>query len=72
MWDIRIQPKFGTVEIRVCDTPLTLEKVVLLAAYLQSLSLYLLKERPIKVSQDLYFYIIIIIFKQADMDLMGI
>ncbi|WP_241969400.1 YbdK family carboxylate-amine ligase [Legionella sainthelensi] len=55
LWDIRIQPKFGTVEIRVCDTPLTLEKVVLLAAYLQSLSLYLLKERPIKMSQDLYF-----------------
>ncbi|KTD55873.1 hypothetical protein Lsan_3425 [Legionella santicrucis] len=55
LWDIRIQPEFGTVEIRVCDTPLTLEKVVLIAAYLQSLSLYLLKERPIKINQDLYF-----------------
>ncbi|ARB93993.1 YbdK family carboxylate-amine ligase [Legionella longbeachae] len=55
LWDIRIQPKFGTVEIRVCDTPLTLEKVVLIAAYFQSLSLYLLKERPITISEDLYF-----------------
>ncbi|KTD06549.1 carboxylate-amine ligase [Legionella gratiana] len=54
LWDIRIQPKFGTVEIRVCDTPLTLEKVVLIAAYFQSLSLYLLKEQPININQDLY------------------
>jgi carboxylate-amine ligase len=54
LWDIRVQPEFGTVELRVCDTPLTLEKVVLLAAYFQSLSFYLLKERPINISQDLY------------------
>ena len=25
-WDIRPKPEFGTVEIRVCDTPLTVER----------------------------------------------
>ncbi|KTC71704.1 carboxylate-amine ligase [Legionella birminghamensis] len=54
-WDIRPKPEFGTVEVRVCDTPLTLGKAVQLAAYLQSLSLYLLEERPTQVSHDLYF-----------------
>ncbi|MFX5709940.1 glutamate-cysteine ligase family protein, partial [Acinetobacter baumannii] len=24
-WDIRPKPEYGTVEIRVCDTPLTIE-----------------------------------------------
>ncbi|MES2218141.1 MAG: YbdK family carboxylate-amine ligase, partial [Pseudomonadota bacterium] len=46
-WDIRPKPEFGTVEIRVCDTPLTVKKSVLLAAYAQSLAHYLLQERPV-------------------------
>ena len=25
-WDIRPKPEFGTIEIRVCDTPLTVER----------------------------------------------
>lgn len=53
-WDIRPKPEFGTVEIRVCDTPLTIKKSLLLVAYAQTLSRYLLKERPVKVTQDLY------------------
>ncbi|MCW8450067.1 YbdK family carboxylate-amine ligase [Legionella quinlivanii] len=54
-WDIRPKPEFGTVEVRVCDTPLSLGKAIQIAAYLQSLSLYLLEERPTQVSHDLYF-----------------
>jgi carboxylate-amine ligase len=37
-WDIRPKPEYGTVEIRVCDTPLALEQAVLLAAYAQMLA----------------------------------
>lgn len=54
LWDIRPRPHLGTVEIRVCDTPLTLKKAILLGAYIQTLSLYLLKEKPLKINQDLY------------------
>jgi carboxylate-amine ligase len=54
-WDIRPKPEFGTVEIRVCDTPLTIKKAILITAYIQSLSLYLLEERPSQVGHDLYF-----------------
>jgi len=54
-WDIRPKPEFGTVEVRVCDTPLTMKKAVLIAAYLQSLSLYLLEEKPEQLQKDLYY-----------------
>jgi glutamate---cysteine ligase / carboxylate-amine ligase len=54
-WDIRPKPEFGTVEIRVCDTPLTVGKAVMLAAYIQSLAHYLLHERPFKITHDLYY-----------------
>jgi carboxylate-amine ligase len=37
-WDIRPKPEFGTIEIRVCDTPLTLRRADLLAAYAQALA----------------------------------
>ena len=45
-WDVRPKPEFGTVEIRVCDTPLTIERAAALAALAQSLCRYLLRERP--------------------------
>jgi carboxylate-amine ligase len=32
-WDIRPKPEFGTIELRVCDTPLTVEKAAALGAY---------------------------------------
>jgi carboxylate-amine ligase len=37
-WDIRPKPEYGTVEIRVCDTPLTVQRAALLAAYAQALA----------------------------------
>jgi carboxylate-amine ligase len=45
-WDIRPKPEFGTVEIRVCDTPLTVERAAALAAFIQALCAYLLDVRP--------------------------
>ncbi|WP_024303110.1 YbdK family carboxylate-amine ligase [Pseudogulbenkiania sp. MAI-1] len=37
-WDIRPKPEYGTVEIRICDTPLAVDTPVLLAAYAQMLA----------------------------------
>jgi carboxylate-amine ligase len=53
-WDIRPKPEYGTIEIRVCDTPLTIERAALLAAYAQTLSSHLLRERSVRPSVDLY------------------
>ena len=36
-WDIRPKPEYGTIELRVCDTPLTVERAAALAGYLQAL-----------------------------------
>lgn len=54
-WDIRPKPEFGTVEIRVCDTPLTIKKAVLLAMYAQAISYYLLHEKPIEITKNFYY-----------------
>jgi carboxylate-amine ligase len=43
-WDVRPKPEFGTVEIRVCDTPLTVEKACQLAAFAQTLGVALSRE----------------------------
>lgn len=53
-WDIRPKPEYGTVEIRVCDTPLTVEKAADLAAYAQALAAWLMRERPFEPSRELY------------------
>jgi len=53
-WDIRPKPEYGTVEIRVFDTPLTVERAALLAAYVQALARYLLHERPFAPTRDVY------------------
>jgi glutamate---cysteine ligase / carboxylate-amine ligase len=45
-WDVRPKPEFGTIEIRVCDTPLTVARAALLAAYAQAIAAYHLAERP--------------------------
>ncbi|WP_333709372.1 YbdK family carboxylate-amine ligase [Tepidimonas ignava] len=42
-WDIRPKPEYGTIELRVCDTPLTVERAAALAAYLQALCRHLLE-----------------------------
>jgi len=44
-WDIRPKPEFGTVEIRICDTPLTVETAAQIAAYAQTLAADLLRNR---------------------------
>ena len=53
-WDIRPKPEFGTIELRVCDTPLTVEKAAALACYLQCLCRYLREERPFEPAEDDY------------------
>ena len=53
-WDIRPKPEYGTVEIRVFDTPLTVERAAMLAAYAQSLARYLLLEKPQPLRDDVY------------------
>ena len=45
-WDVRPKPEFGTVELRVCDTPLTIEQATALTALAQSLARWLLRTRP--------------------------
>jgi glutamate---cysteine ligase / carboxylate-amine ligase len=52
-WDIRPKPEYGTVEIRVCDTPLTIAHAARLAAYAQALARMLLTERP-ETPPDIY------------------
>ncbi|QBC45457.1 glutamate-cysteine ligase family protein [Iodobacter fluviatilis] len=32
-WDIRPKPEFGTVELRVCDTPFSVERAAIKLAY---------------------------------------
>lgn len=53
-WDVRPQAGFGTVELRVCDMPLSLQKAMLITAYYQTLSAYLLHERPHPITNDMY------------------
>jgi carboxylate-amine ligase len=53
-WDIRPKPEYGTVEIRVCDTPLTIDTAVALAAYAQTLSKFFFEQRDLAPSQDTY------------------
>lgn len=56
-WDIRPSPKFGTVEVRVMDTPLTITRAVNIAGFIQALSLWLLSERPfVPRSEDYLLY----------------
>jgi carboxylate-amine ligase len=41
-WDLRPKPEYGTIELRVCDTPLSVGRAAALACYLQALCSYLL------------------------------
>jgi carboxylate-amine ligase len=52
-WDVRPKPEYGTVEIRVCDTPLTVDRAAQLAGFAQALAGWLWHERP-ALSADLY------------------
>ena len=53
-WDIRPKPEYGTVEIRVCDTPLTVEKAAALAGYAQALARRLLGGPRLAPGRDQY------------------
>jgi glutamate---cysteine ligase / carboxylate-amine ligase len=53
-WDIRPKPEYGTIEIRACDTPLTVTHAAALAAYAQALCRQFLSEPRRPVSADWY------------------
>jgi len=53
-WDIRPKPEYGTIELRVCDTPLSVEKAATLAAYLQAICARLLDGRDEVPREDDY------------------
>ncbi|MFA6441987.1 MAG: YbdK family carboxylate-amine ligase [Sterolibacterium sp.] len=53
-WDIRPKPEFGTIELRVCDTPLTVERAAALACYLQALCRMLLTREDTAPTEDDY------------------
>jgi len=53
-WDIRPKPEYGTIEIRVFDTPLTIERAAALAGFVQSLAGWFLREQPFVPQEDDY------------------
>jgi len=53
-WDIRPKPEFGTIEIRVFDTPLTVERAAALSGFVQSLASWFLHEQPFMPHEDDY------------------
>jgi carboxylate-amine ligase len=53
-WDIRPKPEYGTIEIRVFDTPLTVERAAALAGFVQSLASWFLHEQPFVPQEDDY------------------
>jgi glutamate---cysteine ligase / carboxylate-amine ligase len=53
-WDIRPKPEFGTIEVRVMDTPLTIEKAAAIAVYLQCVARWLTTEKPFEPHEDDY------------------
>jgi carboxylate-amine ligase len=56
-WDLRPKPEYGTIELRVCDTPLTVERAAALACYLQALCAHLLDgNEPPPLEDDYLVY----------------
>ncbi|HVO87294.1 MAG TPA: YbdK family carboxylate-amine ligase [Casimicrobiaceae bacterium] len=53
-WDVRPKPEYGTVEIRVCDTPLTVDRAAQLAAYAQALAAWIFDTRQLHITADHY------------------
>lgn len=46
-WDVRPKPEFGTIEIRVCDSPVTVALAVDLATLAQAIARLYLETRPV-------------------------
>ena len=53
-WDIRPKPEFGTIEIRVFDTPLSVERAAALSAFVQSLAAWFMQDQPFMPQKDDY------------------
>jgi len=53
-WDIRPKPEYGTVEVRVFDTPLRLERAAALAIYVQCVARRILNEPALTLTEDAY------------------
>jgi len=53
-WDIRPKPEFGTVEVRVFDTPLSVERAAALAIYVQGIAKLILAKPTLDITEDAY------------------
>ncbi|MEA3393516.1 MAG: YbdK family carboxylate-amine ligase [Pseudomonadota bacterium] len=53
-WDIRPKPEYGTIEIRVFDTPLSIERAAALAGYVQALAAWFMQAQPFLPVEDDY------------------
>ncbi|AGO55818.1 glutamate--cysteine ligase [Serratia plymuthica] len=54
-WDVRPKPELGTVEVRVCDTPLHIHHAATLAGYCRLLARYLLDNRQRVIAEYVAF-----------------
>ena len=53
-WDIRVHPFFPTIEIRICDIPLTIDETISIAALIQALVAKLYKLRESNLNYMIY------------------
>ncbi len=53
-WDIRVHPFFPTIEIRICDIPLTIDETISIAALIQALVAKLYKLRQSNLNYMIY------------------
>lgn len=53
-WDIRPKPEYGTVEVRVFDTPLDVGRAAALAIYTQGVARFLMEDGFEPLSEDSY------------------
>jgi carboxylate-amine ligase len=53
-WDIRPKPEYGTIEIRVFDAPLTVERAAALAGFVQALAAWFVHDEPFQPQEDDY------------------
>jgi len=53
-WDIPPKPEFGTIEIRVFDTPLTVTRAAALSGFVQALAAWFMVDQPFMPQEDDY------------------
>ena len=71
-WDIRPKPEFGTIEVRVMDTPLTVTRAAEVAAFIQAVCRWFLVECPFKPVEDDYLVYSFNRFQAARFGLKGV